>query len=398
MSISVHCEECGKTYQLREEMAGKKGKCPNGHKIQVPAPYAAPAQPENAFAFTSDSNLVLDDPPPAKKASKKVGRRAPEPALAEPAGDGDDFSFPGTGPLAEREEEPAPKSSRYGNSKRAAKEKAAGKSMMPMLIGGVIGILGIGGGLALFFTARAEVNPLREQADAANKKAADAEMRAKTAEAGKAAAELELPELKKTLAARDAELKTAKEDASTAKKKAAKLEQERKEAETSKPAIADMNPAAAKKGATDAKAEMPAKAPEGGKNWTAPPTITFGMLNHKAGDRLTIRPKEDKTLKAEGGTLSIKFRFEVPKGKELPAEAFATLFIAQAGSVDGLSMPIKLTGANGDSEAVFQVKGYDGSANIMFFISDGNTAAGTRNLKVYSTFIATQADFDKPKN
>jgi error-prone DNA polymerase len=39
-----------------------------------------------------------------------------------------------------------------------------------------------------------------------------------------------------------------------------------------------------------------------------------------------------------------------------------------------------------------------GSANIMFFISDGNTVAGTRNLKVFSTFIATQADFDKPKD
>jgi hypothetical protein len=192
-------------------------------------------------------------------------------------------------------------------------------------------------------------------------------------------------------------LKTVKEEASTAKKKAAKLEQERKDAELAKPSANDVNAAGPKKGPGDAKGDMPAKAPEGGKNWTSPPTVTFGMLNHKAGDRLSIKPTEDKTLKAEAGTLRIKFHFEVPKGKEMPAETFATLFIAQAGSVDGLSMPVKLNGANGDSEAVFQVKGYTGSANIMFFISDGNTVAGTRNLKVFSNFIAMQADFDKGK-
>lgn len=401
MSISVHCEECGKTYQLRDEMAGRKGKCPKGHRIEVPVPYAAPAQAENEFAFTGDSGaLELADPRPSKKV-KKVASRTSEPAAEETVTDGNDFSFPRTGPAAARDEEPALSPSRYGNSKRAPKEKAGGGSMMPMLVGGVVAILGIGGGMALFFMARSEVSPLREQAEAANKKATDAELRAKTAEAVAAAAEAKLPELQKNLTAREAELKTVKEEASTAKRKAAKLEQAQRDAEAAKPVANGGNVAGAKKDAADAKGEMAAKmpdgAPTGGKNWTAPASITFGMLNHKAGDRLLLKLKEDKTLKAEAGALSIKFHFDVPKGKEMPAETFATLFIAQAGSVDGLSMPIKLTGASGDSEAVFQVKGYTGSANIMFFISDGNTMAGTRNMKVFSTFIATQADFDNAK-
>ena len=121
------------------------------------------------------------------------------------------------------------------------------------------------------------------------------------------------------------------------------------------------------------------------------------MLTHKAGDRLTISPKEDVVLKAEGGMLRIKFRYKLQKGKEMPAEVFGTVFIAQAGSVDGVTMPIRLSEPNGDAEAVINVKGYTGSANITFFVTDGNTNAGTRNLKVYSTLIAMQAEFDKAK-
>ena len=102
-------------------------------------------------------------------------------------------------------------------------------------------------------------------------------------------------------------------------------------------------------------------------------------------------------LKADGGMLKLKFHYEVVKGKEMPANTFATIFIAQAGSVDGQAYSLKLTGDNGDAEAAFDVKGYTGSANITFFLSDGNVKAGSRNLKIYSTFIAMQADFDKAK-
>ena len=40
--------------------------------------------------------------------------------------------------------------------------------MMPLIVGGALAMLGIGGGAAMFFVSRAEVNPLREEAAAAN--------------------------------------------------------------------------------------------------------------------------------------------------------------------------------------------------------------------------------------
>src|SRR5215213_5920608 len=108
MAISVHCDECGKTYQVRDEMAGRRGKCPRGHAIVVPAGDPAPAV-ENEFAFTSgpfDTTAVDDAPAP--KSARRPPRPAPDPA---PAG-GDDFSaFPTqlAGSSSRDEEGPAPK-------------------------------------------------------------------------------------------------------------------------------------------------------------------------------------------------------------------------------------------------------------------------------------------------
>lgn len=36
MSISVFCRECNKTYRVRDELAGKRGKCAQGHMILIP--------------------------------------------------------------------------------------------------------------------------------------------------------------------------------------------------------------------------------------------------------------------------------------------------------------------------------------------------------------------------
>ena len=82
MSISVHCDECDKTYQLRDEMAGRKGKCPQGHTLYVPAPVASPAPAEeNEFAFDTPSRVSTRKDPPSSKPAKK----RPEPRPAEPA-------------------------------------------------------------------------------------------------------------------------------------------------------------------------------------------------------------------------------------------------------------------------------------------------------------------------
>jgi hypothetical protein len=74
MSIGVHCDECGKTYQVRENMAGRRGRCPNGHPITVPAAAEPAPAEENAFAFTAA--------PAAAPTPGKSARRRPTPAAA----------------------------------------------------------------------------------------------------------------------------------------------------------------------------------------------------------------------------------------------------------------------------------------------------------------------------
>lgn len=41
MAIAVFCEGCQKTYQVKDNLAGKRGKCPNGHALVIPAPKAS---------------------------------------------------------------------------------------------------------------------------------------------------------------------------------------------------------------------------------------------------------------------------------------------------------------------------------------------------------------------
>ena len=447
MSISVHCQECERTYQVRDEMAGRKGKCPKGHKIFVPGgdDSAATVVEENDFAFNtggpSDASRTsssgkrlarravasdeestpvegddfafetasgkrtnkpatgrLEEPRPARPAERK----SPEKATPAPAATSDnEFGFVTSSPKSEPDDEPSPKSGKYRSTSRTSSREtaAAKKSMMPLLVGGVLAVVGIGGGVAMFFIQRAEVVPLREKAEAATKRADDADLKLKTAEAVAAAEVSNATAFKKKAEDADNALKEARSKATAAEKQVASLKSQLKAIEDTKP----MMPEAPMVGKND----MPnpkgpdakgGAGPMGGKNWTAPASITFGMLTHKAGDRYAITPKEDAVLKAEGAQLRFRFRYQLQKGKEAPATVFGTVFIAQAGSIDAKAIPIQLNGPNGDSEVVIPAKGYTGSANVMFVLSDGNLDAGTRNLKTFSTILALQAEFEKEKD
>ena len=104
MSISVQCEECGKTYQLRDNMAGRKGKCPNGHTLYVPTAGESSAENGNEFAFTNDPPATQDSAPAAKRSSKsKEARGRDRYPVAAPA-DQNEFSF-ATAPAANDEDE-----------------------------------------------------------------------------------------------------------------------------------------------------------------------------------------------------------------------------------------------------------------------------------------------------
>ena len=221
----------------------------------------------NEFTFASDAPAADHRASRHSKPSIKVHGSRPRRnyPVAAPA-DQNEFSF-ATAPVTEVASQSAPKSGHYRSDRRSlARDKSAGRSMIPMLIGGIVAIVGFGGGMAMFFMARSEVNPLREQAAAANKKAEDAELRAKTAEAVAAAADARLPEFQRAVEAKNKALKAAEDKSKAATRQLAKLEKEQSDLRAVKPA-ADKTAMVAAKGGSAPAAPMAAKtSSNGGKN------------------------------------------------------------------------------------------------------------------------------------
>ena len=431
MSISVHCDECGKTYQVPDDKAGRRGRCPKGHSIQVPVPEStAEVAEENAFAFTSGPTFIdRDDEPPAPKSARRRPARpapAPEPEPEPepaPAADDNDFSaFPTqlAGSSARDEDTPAPKTGRHRRPDRRAAGNEGKPSLMPLIMGGILAVVGVGAGVAMLVVSRGEVGPLREQAEAAERKAAAAEERAQKAESLKLLAEANLETAKKS-PPKDPALAEAQKQLKAAEKRATDAEKKLKTLQAAGGGVAAMPAKELDPNAPGGKndpvmpggkleADRPAKgrdlekppakgnadaagAPAGGKTWTAPETVTFGQLNFKAGDRLWLWPKEDAVLKAEGGKLIVRFRWQLRPGQNLPAKVGAALLIQEGGTIYTTVAPVTLTGANGDQEIAFDAKSFSGKLPVYFFLSDGQQ----RKPTIYSTILNLQADFGDEK-
>jgi len=408
-------------------MAGRRGRCPNGHAITVPALTAEPAPAvENAFAFTSG--------PPVAATPSKSARRRPAPAAEPeptPAVDAtDDFSFPSHVPGGSRDDAPAPKSGRHRPERRAA-TKEGKPNLMPLILGGILAVLGIGGGVTLLVVSRGEAGPLKDQAEAANKKAAAAEERAQKAESLKLVAEAELDKLKKSppkdpaLAETQAKLKAAEKRAADAEKQSkgrtgdpdvvagegampakdldpsapggkadpvmpsGKLEADRpgKGKEMDKK---EMDRPGAKK---DAPANPPADNPDGpplgGKNWSAPGAAKFGDKNLKGGDLIWLYPLADAAPKVENGKLTIKFRWRLRKGKELPKTVGFGILIQEAKQTRIMAAERPLTGQGGEAEAVFDVKDFRGELPVHFFVGNGQA----KDPVAHSSMLGFQVNF-----
>jgi len=339
----------------------------------------------------------------------------------------DDFSFPSHVPGGSRDEAPAPKSGRHRPERKAA-SKEGKPNLMPLYLGAILAVLGIGGGVSLLIVSRGEAGPLKEQAEAANKKAAAAEERAQKAESLKLVAEAELDKVKKSppkdpaLADALAKVKAAEKRATDAEKRARKGDPDAVAGEAVMPAKElepnapggkndpvmpsgkleadrpgkdkEMAKGAAKKDAPDKPAAgMPDGAPTGGKNWIAPGSLMVGPKTLKAGDRIWLWPQEDAALKAVGGKLAVKFRWQLRKGKELPLKAGATLIIQEAKLMKTFAAPITLSGVTGEMEVVFDVKDIKDSLPVYFFIGDGKADSPI----VYSSMMSFQADFGPGK-
>ncbi|HEX3150128.1 MAG TPA: hypothetical protein VHR66_18770 [Gemmataceae bacterium] len=468
MSIGVYCEECEKTYQVRDELAGRKGKCPRNHPIEVPladmsseivqapaapAPVSAPAAD---FAFNSDARFSSSDDDDEYSAPKTKRRRParvaedPEPDPA-PTAAGDDFSFPTPSLIGgnDEEETPAPKTGRHRKPEpkssvskihKSGKSATGKPSMMPLYLGGILAVLGIGGGATMLILSRGEVGPLRERADSADKRAKELDDKVKQAEAGTAAVKADFDKYKST-PPKDMvplkELKDTKDKLAAAEKRATEAERRAElqkgkdgEATAAVPAKApDLDPTAPggkddpvmprgklgndpkmepkkdpkmdpkkdpkmdpKKGPAEkpVAADMPDGIPIGGKNWTVPGSIMLGMNPFKGGDRMWLWPQEDVPLKVVDGKLTIKYKWQLRKGKEMPEIVGVSLMIQEAKQIRTFAVPPKpLAGMSGEGEMTFNVADFKGNLPIYFFIGNGQAAGAV----AYSSMISYQVDF-----
>jgi hypothetical protein len=404
MSISVRCEECGKTYHVKDDKAGRRGRCPQGHSIQVPAlaaaPPAAAAVEEDAFAFATEA-------PNPKTGRRRLGA-TPEPEVSPiSSADDSDFAFPSQAAGSDdRHSGTAPKTGRQ----RRPEGKEGRPSLMPLILGGILAVLGIGGGATMLIMSRGEVGPLRDQAEAANKKAAAAEEQARKAESLKLLAEADLEKFKKSppkdpgLADALAKLKAAEKRAEAAEQKAKDAPLKEAGADAVMPAkAAPLDPSSPggkndpvmPGGKLDAKSndKMADGPPKGGKSWTAPASVTAANVTLKAGDRLWLYAAEDAVLKADAGKLTVKFRWQLRQGKELPKDATATLLFQEAKMATALSTPVKLAGSGGEAEAAFTIRGAKGKIAVYVVITDGKGDPSGKGVVPQSTILALQAEF-----
>ena len=54
MSIGFACTGCGKSFKVKDELAGRKAKCSCGHLMTVPTPALEEAPQEDIFSFKED--------------------------------------------------------------------------------------------------------------------------------------------------------------------------------------------------------------------------------------------------------------------------------------------------------------------------------------------------------
>jgi hypothetical protein len=143
MPIAFACE-CGKSFSVPDEFAGKRTKCPKcGAALTVPAPATSELSDEDkAFAALEDAP---DEPPPAARASQR-----PAPSYDPPPAPPREPKIPGA--VAE---EPPPKRKRGPKfaAREGGREGYSGITISPTIIYGILMMIGAGVWFGLGYSA-----------------------------------------------------------------------------------------------------------------------------------------------------------------------------------------------------------------------------------------------------
>jgi len=296
---------------------------------------------------------------------------------------------------------------------------------MPLYLGGLMFLIGIGGGITMVVVSRGETGPLKDRAEAAEKKLKDANDLAARFEAEKKLAETNLKTLKEN-PPRDPALADAQKNLKAAEKQIADLRKSRDAVAAGTGAGAampkeDLDPSApggkddpvmprGKLGKPDPKmeaemkgpnkadpkraAEVPDGIPTGGKNWSVASSIAFGDGPFKQGDRIWLWSKDDAAPKVVNGKLTIKYKWNLRKGKALPDPAFIGLVIQEPKQFRMMATAVALSGPGDESEVTFDVKAFKGKLPVFVYIGSGPAAP---NAAAYSSMVSYTVDFGGEK-
>src|SRR5688572_26701347 len=84
MPIDFSCPECQRHYRVKDELAGKGAKCGKcGHRMQIPAPSAAPVSSKAPAASKPPASTKAASSPKPQPAA--VGAKTQQPAAASGA-------------------------------------------------------------------------------------------------------------------------------------------------------------------------------------------------------------------------------------------------------------------------------------------------------------------------
>ena len=202
MPISVLCPSCSAAFNVRDEFAGKRGKCPKcGNALAIPVSAPTPPEPEPQFQFDDEpEDKPVPDKVPPRIAADELADDGPPRRKREPMSEADDRPRPKRPAMSDSEDDDRPRSKRRSGNDDADRDddrpKKKGKSGMLLLgiLGGLFVLCAGGCGGLYFFVVKPIIDKGNEIVSEAKQSVVNDRVtpeKAKSIRAGMTAAEVE---------------------------------------------------------------------------------------------------------------------------------------------------------------------------------------------------------------